>query len=177
VPSTAQTSPNAAPSDTSPQAKKPWWRTAMVSPWTVAICAPLIVVAILAGIHFFSAKPAATGHALVLNGWVVCDSGRSVVGIWIAASSGGSDSGPANLGSSGSASRSHPGSAVSYTYLLRHGGTYSVHVGCGDTAAHWASTSYSPLISGATAHLHCRDPESKPIDGLTPNGHCAEGSA
>ena len=170
-PNSGQITLKTAPKGSTPQSKKAWWRAAMLSPWTVAICAPFIVAAILAGIHFASGKPAA-GRALILTGTVVCDSGRPVVGVWIAASSGEADSGRANLGASGSTGRNHPGSEVTFSYMLRHGGTYSAHVGCGGTPSRWASANYSPLISGATVHLHCRDPVRRPKDGLVPTGSC-----
>jgi hypothetical protein len=156
----------------SKQSEKRWWRVALTSPWTVAITAPLIVAMIIGGIHLATGKPPA-GSSLILTGTVVCDSGRTVVAVWIAASSGAADSGLANLGTSVGASGQHPGSTATYTYLLRHGGRYSAHVGCGGTASRWASANYSPLITGTTAHLSCEDPVGKPLDGVPPAGRCS----
>lgn len=156
----------------SPQAqtaRRPWWRVALTNPWTVAVGAPLIVVALIAiGTHLTALI---SGNGSALTGSVWCESGRPVVGVWIAASSGQSDSGHAHLGSATNSGLN------TYTYLLPHGGTYSVHVGCGGTASRWASRNFSPVLSGPTAHLECDDPAGPPVNGVGPEGKCAAASA
>jgi hypothetical protein len=109
---------------------------------------------------------------LTVTGSVTCESGRPVVGVWIAASTGQSGSGYAHLGPPGTSGISYPiGATGTYSYRLPHGGTYAVHVGCGGTAQHWASSNYSPLLSSPTAHLECADPTSL-TQGSSPKGSC-----
>lgn len=147
------------------------WRAALTNPWAIAIGAPLIVAALIAiGAHVAALL---RGDGSTLNGSVECVSGRSVVDVWIAASSGQSDSGYAHLGPITGSGLNYPaGPKAAFTYLLRHGGTYSVHVGCGGTAARWASKNFSPVLSGRTVHLECRDPTTRPVSGGVPEGRC-----
>jgi hypothetical protein len=107
-----------------------------------------------------------------VTGSVVCESGRPVVGVWIAASTGQGDSGFAHLGPLNTSGISYPiGSNGTYGYLLPHGGSYAVHVGCGGTAPDWASSSYSPLLSSRTVHLRCQDPSAS-AQGTSSRGWC-----
>ncbi len=150
---------------------RPRWRAALTNPWAVGVGAPLIVAALVAiGAHliaFISNQDSA------LSGSVTCQSGRNVVGVWIATSSGQSDSGYAHIGPARNAGINYPASPeVTYSYLLPHGGTYSVHVGCGGSGAHWASSNYSPVLEKRTAQLTCDDPTSVPTPGLVPHGKC-----
>jgi hypothetical protein len=129
-------------------------RQTRASPKGTAAMGLLIAVALLAS----EAYVASHGSTLV-TGSVVCESGRPVVGVWIAASTGQSDSGFAHLGPPGSSGVSYPiGSAGTYSFRLAHGGSYAVHVGCGGTAHHWASSNYSPLLSNPAVQLRCDDP-------------------
>lgn len=138
--------------------------------------APLIVAALLA-IGAYAVSHIDHGSSTV-TGSVVCESGRPVVGVWIAASAGQSDSGYAHVGPSDSSGTSYPiGPAGTYSYLLPHGGPYAVHVGCGGTAAHWASRSYSPLLSSRTAHLRCDDPTTAAAGDVIPRGKCTIAAA
>ena len=151
--------------------KKRWWRVILDHPWTIALGAPVIVAPVVALITF--AVTAGTGSSL-LTGSVTCESGRSVVAVWIAASTGQTDSGYAHLGPANPSGISYPvGSTATYSYLLPHGGTYAVHVGCGGEASAWDSRNYSPLLSGATADLRCDDPTTPPVQGIPPRGTCA----
>lgn len=153
---------------------KPWWLRVISNAWTVGIGAPLIVALILAGIKL-GGGPSAEPGSVIIHGSVVCESGRAVVGMWIVASASKADSGSANLGTSASANGGHqPRSRAVYSFLLRHGGRYAAHVGCGGTAKHWASASNSPLLSGVTNNLVCRDPVTgSPEGGGPPTGSCA----
>jgi hypothetical protein len=150
---------------------KPWWRVMLDHPWTIAIAAPVIAAPV---ITLITLAVTGTGTAAsMLTGSVVCVSGRPLVGVWIAASSGQDDSGFAHLGPANASGISYPaGSIATYSYRLSHAGTYSVHVGCGGTASVWDSSNYSPLLSGATADLRCNDPTNPPIRGVVPDGKC-----
>jgi TIR domain len=109
----------------------------------------------------------------ILTGSVTCESGEPVEGVWIAASSGQSDSGFAHLGPADNSGLNHPaGPTVTYSYTLRGGGSYSVHVGCGGEASQWHSSNYSPELSGPVAHLECRDPTTIPPGGGQMQGPC-----
>lgn len=136
---------------------KPWWRVMLDHPWTIALAAPVIVAPLITFITL-----AVTGGGAVstpLAGLVSCESGRPVAGVWIAASAGQSDSGLAHLGPSNPSAVNYPaGSMASYSYLLSHGATYAVHVGCGSTGSAWDSSNYSPLLSGQKENLRCDDP-------------------
>jgi hypothetical protein len=151
--------------------RKVWWRAALTNPWTIAVVAPLIVTAVLAASHI--------GHSgSMITGSVVCQSGRPIVGVWIAASTGQGDSDYAHLGPLNLTDSSSPiGSEGTYSYRLPQGGTYSVHVGCGGTSAHWASNNYSPLLSSRTARLHCDDPTAASTNRAIPRGRCTAGPA
>jgi hypothetical protein len=153
---------------------KPWWPRVVSNAWTVAIGAPLIVALILAGIKLAGGDPPAKSGSVIIRGSVVCESGRAVVGMWIAASASKADSGLANLGTSASSNRGNrPRSRAVYSFLLRHGGRYAAHVGCGGTASHWASANNSPLLSGVTNNLVCRDPVTASPEGeASPTGSC-----
>jgi len=153
--------------------KRPRWRTAVTNPWAVGIGAPLIVAVILTGFKVAEIGTSAAPGSFIATGSVVCESGRPVVGIWIAASTGQADSGMADMGASNASGSSYRiGSVATYTYLLRHGGTYSAHVGCGGAAAHWASESFSPLLHAETVTLHCDDPTGPAVHGAIPDGRC-----
>ncbi len=154
---------------------KPRWLRAISNAWTIAIGAPLIVALILAGIKLVGGSPPAKSGSVIIRGSVMCESGRAVVGMWIAASASEADSGAAILGASASSHRGRqPRSRTVYSFLLRHGGRYAAHVGCGGTAAHWASANYSPLLSGGTNNLVCRDPVTASPEGeAPPTGSCA----
>jgi hypothetical protein len=151
--------------------KKPWWRVMLDHPWTIALAAPVIAAPLITVIAL-----AVTGSAAgstMLTGTVACESGRPVAGVWIAASTGQSDSGLAHVGSAAPSGIIYPaGSIASYSYLLPHGGTYAVHVGCGEKVGAWDSSNYSPLLSGHTADLRCDDPTTLPAHGITPHGLC-----
>ena len=161
--------PAAITPDESP--RKARWRAALTNSWTIAICAPLIVAALIAIRSYATARINHSGVTIV-TGSVVCGSGRKIVGVWIAASTGQSDSGYAHLGPPDPTGTSLPiGSTGTYSYLLPHGGSYAVHVGCGGSAAHWASRNYSPLLSSRTADLRCDDPTAAE-PRVIPRGKC-----
>ena len=111
------------------------------------------------------------GSSLV-SGSVVCESARPVASIWIAASTGQSDSGFAHLGPSSGIINFATGPRVTYSFLLHHSGSYSVHVGCGGTASHWDSRNFSPVLSRRVANLRCDDPRGPSTHGAGPPGRC-----
>jgi hypothetical protein len=116
---------------------------------------------------------AVTQHTSMITGVVTCESGRQVVGVWIAAASGQPGSGYAHLGPPDvSGISSPPGSTGSYTYLLADGGSYAVHVCCGGTAGDWASQNYSPLLSQSDVRLRCHDPVRTAAPGIIAHGIC-----
>jgi hypothetical protein len=137
------------------------------------VIVPLIVAAALFAIGAYVVYQVVHGQGrTTVTGSVVCESGRPVVGVWIAASTGQSDSGYAHLGPPGSSGISYPiGPMGTYSYRLPYGGTYAVHVGCGGTSQRWASSNYSPLLSSRTANLRCDDPTSS-ARGASPRGRC-----
>jgi hypothetical protein len=154
-----------------PRRKKKWWRAVLTGPWTIGICTPLIAAALIAmktnALSLFSSRSS------VVTGSVTCISGRPVVGVWIAASSGQGDSGYAHLGPGAASGINHPaGATVTYSYRLPHGGSYAVHVGCGGAAKHWASSNYSPQLSALAARLRCDDPTATPAVETKPEGRC-----
>lgn len=156
----------------SPTEKKPWWRVFLDHPWTIAVAAPIIAAPVITIITL--ALTGGGAGSATLTGSVVCESGRPVVGVWIAATTGQSDSGFAHLGPANPSGISYPvGSIASYSYLLPHGGTYAVHVGCGGNASAWDSSNYSPLLSGQNADLRCNDPTTPQADGKSAQGVCA----
>jgi transcriptional regulator with XRE-family HTH domain len=109
-----------------------------------------------------------------LSGSATCESGRSIIAIWIAALAGQQGSGYAHLGPAPGSGLSHAsGPTVSYTYLLAQGGSYVAHVGCGGTSHHWDSANYSTVISTPSVTLRCDDPRATPPPGQTLTGHCA----
>jgi hypothetical protein len=146
------------------------WRVGVVSLRRLAIVAPVSIVAMLAiaiyGLH------SASGQPVTVTGSVICESGQSLAGVWIAASSGQTDSGFAHLGPRDTIGPSFPaGAEGTYSYRLPHGGSYAVHVGCGQTKHGWISSDFSPLLSTRTAKLRCGRPivaSSKPM----PKGRC-----
>lgn len=144
------------------------WRAFLRRPWTVGVgtgvAASLIVLALLAARS--TIESLFTGNGSV-TGTVVCESGRPVVGVWIAASTGQRDSGYAHLGGS------YPkGSTVTYSYQLASGESYSVHVGCGGRASDWASSNYSPLLHARSENLRCDDPVAQRGQGTSFIGTC-----
>ena len=173
--STSPAPPPSAPdtdASTSAPETRPSWRAA-ASRWRAAVIVPLTVVALLTVGAYVVSQIVNGQHSVTVTGSVVCESGRHVVGVWIAASAGQSDSGFAHLGPSNPAGTSFPiGTQGTYSYRLPHGGSYAVHVGCGGTAEHWASRNYSPLLSSPTAHLRCNDPTT-PAGAASPRGTCA----
>jgi hypothetical protein len=150
---------------------KRWWRAILDHPWTIALAAPVIAAPLILLINNLATGN--TAGSVQLTGTVVCESGRPVVGVWIAASTGQIDSGLAHLGPAKFSGIDYPVNSISgYSYRLPHGGTYAVHVGCGGTGADWDSSNYSPLLSGDTADLRCDDPKVTPTRGSTPEGSC-----
>jgi hypothetical protein len=147
---------------------QPIWRAMLTSRWAIGIGISLAVI-LAAGWAFLSSKHTNS----MLTGVVVCESGRHVVGVWIAASSGQRASGYAHLGPPDITGTSYPvGSTASFSYLLRGGGSYAIHVGCGGTAKHWTSSNYSPLLSQRNITLRCADPVQSGVAGNPPQGKC-----
>jgi TIR domain len=138
--------------------------------WIVVI-GVLLIASVVAAVGTYLSGPA-NDNGFVLTGAAACKSGRSVVGVWIAASSGQKDSGFAHLGPAVSGVNYPAGSKVTFSYLLPQGGTYSVHVGCGGIASRWASANYSPVLSGRVVTLECDDPTASPPGGGEPKGEC-----
>jgi transcriptional regulator with XRE-family HTH domain len=170
-PNMAPTAPERDSSGAEPK-KRPWWRVT-ASRWRAAVIVPLTAVSLLA-VGAYAVSQTINGQGSVtVTGSVICESGRHVVGVWIAASAGQSDSGFAHLGPPNPSGISFPiGAQGTYSYLLPHGGSYAVHVGCGGTAHHWASINYSPLLSSPSAHLRCNDPTTSAGE-TSPRGRCA----
>jgi TIR domain len=152
--------------------KRSWWRLVRARPRGAA-AVPLIIAALLATGAYLVPQIGHGHDGSLVTGSITCESGRPVVGVWIAASTGQSDSGLAHLGPPGSSGISYPiGARGTYSYRLPHGGTYAVHVGCGGNAQHWASSNYSPLLSDPTVSLRCDDPAPSPR-GASRRGTCA----
>jgi len=138
----------------------------------LAVMVPVIAVVLLATAAYSLSQTLGAPGSVMVTGSVVCESGRPVAGVWIAASTGQVDSGFAHLGPPSTSGTSYPiGASGTYSYRLPHGGSYAVHVGCGSTAGHWASRNYSPLLSSPTTHLRCDDPSS-PSRHATLRGRC-----
>ena len=90
------------------------WKAATAS-LAVVVSLAIVAYAVLQSIH---------GQGdLTVTGSVVCESWQPVVGVWIAASTGQSDSGLAHLGPPDASGISYPiGAAGTYSYRLPHGG-------------------------------------------------------
>jgi hypothetical protein len=111
--------------------------------FVLRLAAALALVLVTAGLLPTSAHAATT-----VSGNVTCVDGRSVVGVWVDASNGGS----------GWATRSDiNGSTQRYSYPLANGGTYSVRVGCGGTGTNWATSNSSGVVSGSSNSFTCYD--------------------
>jgi hypothetical protein len=148
---------DAAQKATEPQKSKRSWRKLLLNVWAVGVGAPLIVVALTAGISALVSL--LNGNNALLTGSVVCPSGQPVVGVWIAASTGQRDSGYAHLGTAAAGAGNYPeGPAATYSFSLQNDTTYSVHVGCGGTVNDWNFSDDSPLLSARSVILHCTDP-------------------
>ena len=147
-----------------------WWQKAGL--FRSVVIMPLIAAVLLAtGVYVLSQILGGRSGTMV-TGSVACESGRPVAGVWIAASTGQRDSGFAHLGPPSTSDISYPiGSNGTYSYRLPHGGSYAVHAGCGGTAHHWASSSYSPLLSSRTVYLRCQDPSTS-AQGTSSRGRC-----
>lgn len=146
------------------------WRAVFGNLWVIG--GAILIAAALTALYP-KVFAAVTHHASMITGVVTCESGRQVVDVWIAASSGQSASGYAHLGPPDISGISSPvGPTASFTYLLADGGSYAAHVGCGGTAQHWASKNYSPLLSQPNVRLRCYDPVREAPPGTTPTGTC-----
>jgi transcriptional regulator with XRE-family HTH domain len=140
---------------------------------TAKIAVVLLIAAALLvpGIYVLS-RTLGGQSSTTVTGSVVCESGRPVVGVWIAASTGQDDSGFAHLGPPNPSGISYPiGSNGTYSYRLPHGGPYAVHVGCGGNARDWTSSNYSPLVSSRTVRLRCQDRSVSAL-GTNSRGRC-----
>lgn len=136
-------------------------RLRRAGPRSAAAIVSLITVVLLATGAYLVSQVAGGQSSALVTGSVVCESGRPVIGVWIAASAGQDDSGFAHLGPPNPSGVSYPaGSEGTYSFRLAHGGSYSVHVGCGGSAHRWASKNYSPLLSSLAVRLRCDDPIS-----------------
>lgn len=146
------------------------WFHARATRRMVAVGTSVIAAALIA-LSTQLVQLAGPGSSLV-SGSVVCESARPVASIWIAASTGQSDSGFAHLGPSSGIINFATGPRVTYSFLLHHSGSYSVHVGCGGTASHWDSRNFSPVLSRRVANLRCDDPRGPSTHGAGPRGRC-----
>lgn len=143
-------------------------RRSLARPWVPVLGATALATT-LAGTAALATRPDA-GHALLITGSVTCESGRPVVGIWIAAATGQRDSGYAHLGLAATAPSAE--STATYSYRLAHGGSYVVHAGCGGTASDWYSRSFSALLSRRVAALRCDDLATSSAGLLETRGTC-----
>lgn len=117
----------------------------------------LLATAAIVGSIMVSAPPAMAA-SVTFKGSAVCNSGRSVVGIWVSSSDGGS----------GWATRSaFPGdpNAAFFTKTISVSGSSSVYVdvGCGGSSSQWASSNRSATKSVSTTYVYnmwCADPSS-----------------
>lgn len=138
-----------------PPGLKSGQRRGLVSGRRGPVIMSAIVAALLSAVAYavFQLVP---DPPVTVTGSVVCESGQPLVGVWIAASTGQDDSGFAHLGPPNTNGPSFPDSAEgTYSYRLPHGGSYAVHVGCGQNKHGWLSSDYSPLLSTRTANLRC----------------------
>lgn len=94
-----------------------------------------------------SAPAAASATATPVTGSVTCTSGAAVVGVWVQAAATGS----------GWATLAAAGSAMAYSYTLPEAESYSLHVGCGGTAASWKIAVYGPFELGTDNSFACDD--------------------
>jgi len=96
----------------------------------------------------------ATSDQMVVGGNVSCASGNPVAGVWAEATHG---SGFAFI------RLNSAGSTFSYLYPLQGSESYTLHVGCGGTAKHWAvSIDDAPKVSGRRNSFVCNDIRDEP---------------
>jgi surface antigen len=117
--------------------------------WFVAIAA-VMVAAVSAEVASSTASAAARS---TVNGVVVCNTGRPVVGVWVEASAGGS-------GWAGWTALPGRPNVATYSGPFQAGGTVSLHVGCGANGNQWLSDNWTPAIptnGSKTINTWCND--------------------
>jgi len=103
-----------------------------------------------------------------IAGEVSCASGRPVVGVWVVAMS----------SPSGFATHTPVGRSIQdFTYTLRRGGNYLLHVGCGGSRNQWATTNSSPQLAGTPHRLICFDTPTSASGHASKLKTCSIGSS
>ncbi len=125
----------------------------------------LAVATMLAtGVLAFAKPPVASATTLTLSGAAVCTSGRSVVGIWVESSAGGSGW----AGFTPAPSKPYVAYYSKSVAFSAASSSVTVTVGCGGSPASWASSSRSGAMTLSSTHIYntwCTDPS-------TGNGSC-----
>ena len=102
--------------------------------------------------------PQESSPPITVSGTVTCSSQAPVAGIWIAATKGQDDS---DFALWQTPDTNKPWIAT-YQYELPHGGTYNVHVGCGQDPTNqkeWVNENWSKeAVSGTNNSFICDDP-------------------
>ena len=111
--------------------------------------ARMIVTAVIALSSLLAlVPPASAASPVTVRGQVMCASHNAVVGVWVQAENGGS----------GWATRTNiNGYTQSYSFYLRYGGRYQVHVGCGGSQQYWATNNKSGYVGGTYNSFTCQD--------------------
>jgi hypothetical protein len=103
--------------------------------------------------------PWAPARQEVISGHVSCQSGRAVVGIWVAEAT-----------NSGTFANWDPGAAspstVVYHATIPEDIAYELHVGCGGTPEDWLISASSTTTTAASLSLLCHDVEGDPLYGV-----------
>lgn len=97
-----------------------------------------------------SPSPPQSG-AYEVSGKLTCSSGNRVVGAWLQGES-----------SSGMVTLKVVGKVAEYSYKQPRRENYSLHVGCGGTAANWAVDPHTVLVGGARNSFECFDVQGAP---------------
>lgn len=127
--------------------------------WRGRIVGMSVALISVAAAGVLLAPSASASGTITFRGTVVCNSGRPVVGVWLASSGGGS--GWASWSSMpGRANVAWYTKTISFTTATT---SVEPRVGCGNSPASWASTNIPPAKTVSTSYIYnvwCNDPTS-----------------
>jgi hypothetical protein len=93
-----------------------------------------------------------------ISGQVSCQSGRPVVGIWVAQVTG------VGMFANWTSDNTNP-STAGYYATIPEGMAYELHVGCGGTPQRWSMSGSSSTTTAVSVTLRCHDAEGDPAYG------------
>lgn len=102
------------------------------------------------------------------SGTLRCTTGANVVQVYVVSTEG--DRAVGNVEPVSNATEVTSAAAM-FSYHLPNGGSYRLHVGCGDTAGQWATANYSVLLHGLDVSVGCNDPPPAAATTAGRHGH------